>query len=86
MDATASLVEGYQSVRQLEKLEKRLLQLHIIYGAVATSFWRFRQFNIIYPDAGKNHVYTEMMNLANQVDTIPESDFHKRIFSDNIDE
>ncbi|MFT5726737.1 MAG: homoserine kinase type II [Desulforhopalus sp.] len=80
LDSATSLVEGYQSVRQLEKLEKELLQLHIIYGAVATSFWRFRQFNIVYPNIGKNHVYTEMMNLANHVDSISEIDFDEKFF------
>jgi len=80
MDSTASLVEGYQSVRKLEKLEKELLQLHIIYGAVATSFWRFRQFNIVHPNIGKNHVHGEMVNLADNVNGISEIDFHQKVF------
>ncbi len=81
MDSTASLIEGYQSVRQLEKLEKELLRLHIIYGAVATSFWRYRQFNIVHPDIGKNHIYAEMMKLANYVDSISETHFYEKIFA-----
>lgn len=80
MNSTYSLVAGYQSIRQLEKLEKELLQLHIIYGAVATSFWRFRQYNIIHPNIGKSDGYAEMMNLANHVASIPETDFYKKIF------
>lgn len=80
MDSTTSLVEGYQSVRSLEEREKELLQAHIIYGAAATAFWRFRQFNIIHPDIGKNHLYTAMMNLANYVDSISRIDFFGQVF------
>lgn len=80
MKATASLVGGYQSVRKLEELERELLQLHIIYGAVATSFWRYRQFNILYPNVGKNDAHLEMVNLADQVDSISATLFQEKIF------
>lgn len=80
IESAASLVKGYQSVRPLEKLEKEVLQLHIMYGAIATSFWRYRQFNITYPNVGKTETYKIMVKLAKQVENIPTIDFYQTMF------
>lgn len=79
-ELTGSLIRGYQSVRALEDIEQNLLQQHIVYAAAATSFWRYRQFNLIHPHEGKNAVYLEMMNLAEQVDGIPQGVFSEQVF------
>lgn len=81
LEATASLINGYQAVRQLDELEKELLQLHIVYGAAATAFWRFRQFNIIHPEVGKSDHYLEMMHLADHVSDIHPEAFTGKIFN-----
>jgi homoserine kinase type II len=82
MELAAALVHGYQSVRQLTPLEWDLFQNHIIYGAAATAFWRYRQYNIIYPDIGKEDNYVEMMELADQVEAIPSETFKKALQND----
>ncbi len=80
LEMTAALIDGYQSVRKLEADERRLLQLHIEYGAAATSFWRYRQYNIKNPDpAMKNH-YRAMMEIAIQVRAIDANLFVDRVF------
>lgn len=80
LDLAAELIHGYQSVRKLQPLEQQLLQLHIEYGAVATSFWRYRQYNQRYPEAGQSMLYKEMTVLAEEVHDIPEGKFIKKIF------
>ncbi len=80
---TAALVDGYQSVRPLSGLEKELFKLHLEYGAVATSFWRYRQFNIRFPDPGKKSLYREMSALADQVAEISSKAFIREVFHRN---
>ena len=80
LEMTAALIAGYQGIRKLEDDERRLLQLHIEYGAAATSFWRYRQYNIRNPDpAMKNH-YRALMEIAIQVRAIDANLFVDRVF------
>jgi homoserine kinase type II len=81
LSLTASLATGYQSVRPLSELEKELFKLHIEYGAVATAFWRYRQYNVRFPDIGKNNAHEEMRNLADQVGSLSHEDFIRQAFS-----
>ena len=76
----ASLLAGYQSVRPLEALERQLLQTHVEYGAAATSFWRYRQYHIRYPDQQMKDHYRAMSGLAQQVGAIPPNRFTAAIF------
>jgi len=78
---TTALVEGYQSVRQLSPLEREVFKYHIEYGAIATAFWRYRQYNIIIPDIGKNETYREMSDLADSIAGIADDEFSKTIFT-----
>ncbi|MGW8195115.1 MAG: homoserine kinase [Desulforhopalus sp.] len=80
LDLAAALIRGYQSIRQLQSFEKQLFQLHIEYGAVATSFWRYRQFNLRYPEAGHPTLYKEMTDLADEVHGISQEVFLRSIF------
>ena len=73
------LVEGYQSVRKLNLLEKKSIQLFAIYGAVATSFWRFRQYHIIFPTRSKFQLHQEMVDIANFLHQIDNEDFVEMI-------
>ncbi len=71
----SSLIEGYQSVRPLVQAEKKHLQAFVIYGAVATSFWRFRQYNILLPGHARAGTYAQMNQIADQVQAIPANLF-----------
>jgi homoserine kinase type II len=80
LEMTAALVEGYQSQRKLEDGERRLLQLHIEYGAAATSFWRYRQYNVRNPDPLMKDHYKAMMEIAQQVQSIDGREFIESVF------
>jgi homoserine kinase type II len=74
------LVEGYQSEKKMEKIERESLQVFTEYGAVATSFWRFRQFNMRNHDSDKAGSYQEMVNIADKINAVPEREFIKSLF------
>ena len=83
LDLAAPLVDGYQSIRTLEAGECRLLQLHIEYGAAATSFWRYRQYNIRNPDPLMKDHYLAMVEIAQQVQSIDGQEFIKSVFGES---
>ena len=64
------LISGYQSLNNLEPLEKEKLPVFILYAAVATAFWRFMQFNIIVPDNHQKDRYMEMAHIADNLSSI----------------
>ena len=76
----AALISGYQSIRKLEPLERQLFQLYVEYGAMATSFWRYRQYNMRFPKVGHSGLYKEMLHLAEQVHGIPQDAFQRKVF------
>lgn len=80
LEMTAALLDGYQSIRKLETAERRLLQLYVEYGATATSFWRFRQYNIKNPDEGMKNHYRAMMEIAIRAGAIDADLFVDRVF------
>ena len=75
-----ALVEGYQSRRRLEENERRLLQLHVEYGAAATSFWRYRQYNVRNPDPQMKDHYLGMVEISRQVNSIDNQKFIESVF------
>ncbi len=75
------LVKGYERVRALENAEKKQLQAFVIYGAVATSFWRFRQYNIIMPNHSDAKTHEKMDRIADQVHQMPKSVFYDGVFN-----
>ena len=80
LDMAAALVEGYQSRRRLEGSERGQLQLHVEYGAAATSFWRYRQYNIRNPDPQMKDHYLAMVGIAQQVNSIDNQEFIESVF------
>ena len=84
LEMAAALVEGYQSRRRLEDSERRLLQLHIEYGAAATSFWRYRQYNMRNPDPQMKDHYHAMVEIAQQVQSIDNQVFMESVFRNSI--
>jgi len=81
LELARELIRGYQSKRRLTTLEKELLQQHVVYGAAATAFWRFRQFRFVQPDRSRQDVYKEMQNLADEVRHIPAELFKRSVFT-----
>lgn len=77
---TRILVDGYQSFGRLEPAEKEQLQAFVIYGAVATSFWRFRQYNLILPDSANSRTYLKMNAIADQIHQMPPEKFYRDVF------
>lgn len=75
-----ALISGYQNKRKLSGLEKASLQTFIQYGAVATSFWRFKQYHFINPDREKSNQFRAMFDLANEVASIPPAEFNESVF------
>jgi len=65
-----ALTAGYNSLHPLTAEEYKQIPVFVEYAAVATSFWRFRQYNINYPDRGKADSYLELSSLADQAATM----------------
>ena len=77
---TRVLVDGYQSFRRIEPAEKEQLQAFVIYGAAATSFWRFRQYNLIRPHSVNSKAYLKMNAIADQIHGLPPAEFSREVF------
>ncbi len=54
-------VAGYEKNRELEKKERELLHLYIIYAGVYSAFWRYKEFNINREETGKQDLYKEIL-------------------------
>jgi homoserine kinase type II len=78
-----SLVDGYQTKRTLEGLEKESLKVFAEYAAIATSFWRFRQHHIIKPNENKASSFLEMWSLADTIQSLSADEFVKKIFKNH---
>ena len=81
LDKARALVNGYQQVKPLEKIEKETLQMFVQYAATATSYWRFDKYNIDTPNADKADHHWQMVHLAEQIKCIPTTEFYDRIFN-----
>ena len=66
-DKVQHIVNGYETISPLNKIEKNQLNLFIFYAAMATAFWRFRQFNFLAPTPLYKDHYKEMQGIAVQV-------------------
>lgn len=58
--ARNSLLSGYTQVIQMQPDEERALKAFTVYAAAAMASWRFRQFNILYPELGRQEHYREL--------------------------
>jgi len=76
-----SLVDGYQKVRLLVQKEKNSLQVFIRYAAAATSYWRFKKYNIEDPDEDKESHHWKMVQISKKFSEISKSHFYDAIFS-----
>jgi homoserine kinase type II len=77
MGRVVCLVRGYQSVSPLSPKERAQYRVFLVYASVAAAFWRFRQYNVRYPDANKKNSYRELADLAGQVRSMDQEEFLK---------
>ncbi len=64
------LLGSYAAISPFTPSEKSQLNIFLEYAAVAASFWRFRQYNVKYPNPGKMDNYKELSSLADQIHTL----------------
>ena len=68
-------IRGYQKETTLESIERETLQAFAVYAAIATSFWRFRQYHLRRPEPQLYDKHVEMQTLADTISEYPESRF-----------
>lgn len=67
-DRLRLLLDGYQSVRQLQPTELGYLRNSIIHAAAKLAFDRYIQYHIRLPEPAKQHSYEEMTALAERAE------------------
>ncbi len=75
MEKVRALISGYQKHLEMTAAEKSQFKIFMEYAAVAASFWRFRQYNIRYPDPAKADTYKELSALADQINAMGDPEF-----------
>lgn len=73
------LIKGYQQERELNQIEKNSIWLFTIYAAIATSFWRFRQFHLKIPSPEKFDRYKQMQDIADKLFQMNNSEFMRQV-------
>lgn len=73
------LLQGYQQETKLLVKEIDALQAAVVYGAVATAFWRHQNFNYVKYDAAMTEHYLAMKLLADFVKRIDPKQFKEGI-------
>ena len=68
-------IRGYQKETTLQSIERESLKALAVYAAVATSFWRFRQYHLLRPEPPLYDKHVEMQTLANTISEYPDSSF-----------
>ncbi len=81
LELLKALIAGYETVKRLEQAEKEQLQVNAEYAAIATAFWRFRQYHVRNPEKEKADAHLEMKLLAGQVHEIPNDFFLTAVFN-----
>jgi homoserine kinase type II len=68
-------IRGYQNNVTLESVERESLKAFAVYAAVATSFWRFRQYHVRRPEPQLYDKHVEMQTLADTISEYPDLSF-----------
>ncbi len=68
-------LRGYQNELTLESVERESLKVFAVYAAVATSFWRFRQYHLLRPEPRLCDMHVEMQTLADTISGYSDSSF-----------
>lgn len=65
-DKVSWLLRGYQASRPFTAKETDQFIPFLVYAATAAAFWRFRQYNLRYPDPDLADHYQPLADLADQ--------------------
>jgi len=76
-----ALVKGYEQIRELEKGEKRALQLYVEYAAATVSCWRYWKHHVDAPSVENADKHWQMVRVAEGVQDIPKARFLEIVFS-----
>ena len=68
-------LRGYKNDTTLPSIERECLKTFTVYAAVATSFWRFRQYHLLRPEPQLYDKHVEMQTLADTISDYPDSSF-----------
>ena len=68
-------IRGYQTRTTLPLIERETLKTFAVYAAVATSFWRFRQYHLLRPEPQLFDKHVEMQTMADTISEYPDSRF-----------
>ena len=68
-------IQGYQKETTLQSIERKTLKTFAVYAAVATSYWRFRQYHLRRPEPELYDSHVEMQTLADVISKYPDSRF-----------
>jgi len=81
-ERAGQLIGGYLKKTALQSIERETLKVFTIYAAIATSFWRFRQYHLRRPEPRHYEKHVEMQLLADTICKYPESRFTE-LFAEN---
>jgi len=70
-------IRGYQNNGTLQSVERECLKAFAVYAAVATSFWRFRQYHMRRPEPHLYDQHVEIQTLADTISEYSDSSFTK---------
>jgi len=68
-------IRGYEKETTLQSIERDTLKVFAVYAAVATSFWRFRQYHLLRPEPQLYDEHVDMRTLADTLSEYPASSF-----------
>ena len=74
-EKAGQFIRGYQKETTLQSIERETLKTFAVYAAVATSFWRFRQYHLLRPEPQFYDQHVEMQNFADTISKYPDSRF-----------
>jgi Ser/Thr protein kinase RdoA (MazF antagonist) len=74
------LIRGYSIVSEITEVECRHLYAYVVYVALQSTFWRFREFCLRKPELGKQHMYVELLMPALDLVGLGEERFLREIF------
>lgn len=80
LDRARALVAGYQTVQRMTDEDRETVQIFVAYAATATSFWRFRRFNIDTPNAEMAKHHRRMVLLAKDARATSQAQFNEAVF------
>lgn len=76
----AELIRGYSAVGNITEIEREHLYSYVVYVALQSTFWRFREFCLRRPESGKRHMFMELLMPSLDLVGLGEERFFRAIF------